>query len=171
MSGRRMPPTPPRGRLLWALQTAGLLLLVWLALDGFGNLAAGAVSALAAAAVGAWLVPGEPYPWRPLRLAGFFAYFVRESFRGGIDVARRAMDPRLPISPALVEYRLSLPPGLPQSVMIGVISLLPGTLSVALHDDGRLQVHALTRDAGDGLHELERRVQRLFSLDTEEVTR
>lgn len=165
MRGPRIP-RPPAGRLLWALQTAALLVLVWLALDGFGNLAAGAAFALLGSAVGTWLVPGEPYPWRPLRLAGFFLYFVRASFRGGIDVAWRAMHPRLPISPALIEYRLSLPPGLPQAMMVGAISLLPGTLSVALDTEGRVQVHALTPQAADGLRELEKQVERLFSLDT-----
>jgi multicomponent Na+:H+ antiporter subunit E len=159
-----------QARWVWALQTALVLFLVWIALDGPGNLAIGAVFALLGAGVGAWLTPGEAYPWRPMRLAGFFAWFVRESFRGGVDVAWRALHPRLPVSPRLVDYRLKLPPGLPRSMMVGVISLLPGTLSVQLREDGHLQVHALTPRAADGLAELERRIGHLFSIDVTENT-
>jgi multicomponent Na+:H+ antiporter subunit E len=157
----------PAQRGAWALQTAVLLFMVWLALDGIGNLAVGALFALAGSAAGAWLAPGEAYPWRPLRLAAFFAYFVRESLRGGIDVAWRALHPAMPIAPAVVEFRTALPPGLPQAVMLGVISLLPGTLSVWLAEGGRLQVHALTPRSAEGLAELDRRVGLLFSLDRE----
>jgi multicomponent Na+:H+ antiporter subunit E len=158
---------PPASRRLWALQTAALLLVIWLALDGLDNVAVGLVVAILGAAIGAWLVPGEPYPWRPLRLARFFTYFVRESLRGGIDVAWRALHPRMPIAPRIVEHRTRLPPGLPRAVMVGVISLLPGTLSVTLGEDGRLNVHALTPGAADGLAELDRRVGLLFSLDSD----
>lgn len=152
------------GRSLWTLQTGVLLMLGWLALDGTGNLAAGALFAALGAGVGAWLAPGDAYPWRPLRLAGFFLHFLRASLLGGIDVASRALHPRLPLEPALVVHPLSLPPGLPRTLMLSVVSLLPGTLSVAIDTDDRLHVHVLVRGADHGLADLERRVARLLSL-------
>lgn len=169
----------------WALQVAVLLAVVWLALDGLDNAFTGLFFVLMAAAVGAWLVPGEVHPWRPLRLLVFFFWFVLASWRGGIDVARRALAPSLPVSPTWHQHELALPPGLPRTVFVAVLSLLPGTLSVDLlvagSDDAaeagpngqggegravadRLIVHALTADAIAGVAELERRIQWLFSL-------
>jgi multicomponent Na+:H+ antiporter subunit E len=159
-------PTGSRARRLWALQTFVLLLLTWLALDGVAALSIGIVFAALGAALGSWLVPGEPYPWRPLRLLRFVRYFLLASFRGGIDVAWRALHPRLPIAPCYLDYHCSLPQGLPRTVFISVISLLPGTLSVESYPDGRVHVHALGIDgAMEGLRELEAYVRVLFSLE------
>lgn len=153
-------------RRRWAMQTFLLLLLVWIALDGVGSVAVGVPMAAIAALLGSWLVPGEPYPWRPLRLLQFLWYFLRASLRGGIDVAGRALHPRLPVAPGFLEYRCALPAGLPRTVFVGIVSVLPGSLSLELLDDGRLRVHMLALDEADhGLEELEAQLRRLFSLD------
>jgi multicomponent Na+:H+ antiporter subunit E len=159
------PSTGPFTRRIWALQTFALLLLVWLALDGSGALVVGLVLAAAGALTGLWLVPGEPYPWHPLRLAAFLGYFVVESFRGGVDVAWRVLHPRMPVDPVYRDFDTALPAGLPRSVFVSVVNLLPGTLCVQLSDDGRVRIHALTAGAGDGVPRLERRVRRLFGID------
>ncbi|MBB5014381.1 Na+/H+ antiporter subunit E [Rehaibacterium terrae] len=158
-------PSAGRGRSLWAVQTLCLLLLVWLALDGAQNLWVGLVFAALGALAGAWLAPGELYRWRPWRLPGFCLYFLRESLRGGIDVAWRALHPRLPIKPCFERFVLDLPAGLPRTLMVSTVSLLPGTLSVSIDDDGALRVHALMPGAFAGVPELQRRIHRLFSLD------
>lgn len=152
-------------RRRWAVQSAIVLAVLWLALDGLANPLPGLLFASVGAVLGAWLAPGESYPWRPLRLLGFFAWFLRESLRGGIDVAARALHPRLPIEPCLVEHRMALPDGMPRTVMMSVLSLLPGTLSADLRADGRLTVHALAPEALAGVVQLERRVAQLFSLE------
>ncbi len=154
---------------IWALQAAIVLLLLWMALDGLENLGFGLLFAVLGAVAGAWLAPGQVYPWRPLRLFGFALYFTRASFQGGLDVAARALHPALPIAPCLREYPLLLPPGLPRTLFVGVVSLLPGTLSARLDvEHGRLTVHALTAISFDDLDDLERRVARLFSLSDRE---
>jgi multicomponent Na+:H+ antiporter subunit E len=159
-------PTGSSARRLWAMQTFVLLLLTWLALDGIGAVSIGIVFAGLGAAFGSWLVPGEPYPWRPLRLLRFLLYFLHASFRGGIDVAWRALHPRLPIAPHYLDYRCSLLQGLPHAMFVSVISLLPGTLSVESHPDGRVHVHVLgAKGAVEGLRKLEEHVRLLFSLD------
>jgi multicomponent Na+:H+ antiporter subunit E len=148
-----------------AVQTWIVLILVWLALDGPDNALAGVLFAALGAAAGTWLAPSQAYPWRPLRLLRFFAYFVRESLRGGLDVAARALHPRLPIAPEVYEHRLRLPAGMPRTLMVSVVSLLPGTLSAGIDVQGRLIVHALTSGSLAGVTELERRVAELFSLE------
>jgi multicomponent Na+:H+ antiporter subunit E len=149
----------------WALQTFLLLVVVWLALAGVDALTLGLLFAALGAVLGAWLAPGEPYPWRPLRLATFGLYFLSESLRGGIDVAWRVLHPRMPIDPVYVEHRLRLPPGLPRSVFLATVNLLPGTLGVRVSEQGVLRVHALVPGAADELDALERHVGGLFSLD------
>lgn len=157
--------SPSAGRGLWAVQTLCLLLLVWLALDGTDNLWTGLVFAAFGALAGAWLAPGEPHRWRPWRLPGFCVYFLGESLRGGVDVAWRALHPHLPIEPRFERFALTVPPGLPRTLMVSTVSLLPGTLSVRLDGDGALRVHALTPAAFAALPELERRIRQLFALD------
>ncbi len=139
-------------------------MVLWVALAGPESLWVGAGFAALGVLAGAWLVPGEPHAWRPLRLVGFAAYFVRESWNGGVDVARRAFDPALPIAPALVEHRLRLAPGMAQTAFVCICSLLPGTLSVAVHPErDLLLVHALSPDAASQLDVLEERIAWLFA--------
>lgn len=152
-------------RLLWALQTGVMLYAIWFALDGIGSPLTGLLFSVAGAATGAWLAPGVPYPWRPLRLIAFSAWFVRKSWAGGVDVARRALAPSLPIEPCWQEYRLRLGPGLPRTAFVSVISLLPGTLSVrVLPEHDVLLVHMLVPGSADELDDLEARIARLFSV-------
>ena len=54
----------------------------------------------------------------------------------------RVFHPTLPINPDLVRYRLSIPEGFAQDIMVDVISLLPGTLSVEV-EDNVLRIHVL----------------------------
>src|SRR5690606_39056460 len=155
---------------IWFLQTALGLLLLWAALNGLQSVWVGALFAFAGAAVGVWLVPTQVYPWRPLRLLGFFLFFVQQSVAGGLDVAWRALSPRLAINPRVVHIQLALPQGLPRSIMVLVTSLLPGSLSVHLDNTGRFEVHALTEHGGNALAELERRIAHVFSLDNPSKT-
>lgn len=93
-------------------------------------------------------------------------FFLWRSLNGGVDVARRALQPRLPISPGLFDHRWRLPPGLPRVFMANTVSLLPGTLSAELEDD-RLRVHVLDHTAAfaSELTLIEARVARLVGLN------
>jgi multicomponent Na+:H+ antiporter subunit E len=116
---------------LWLVLTGG-------ALDG---LAFG----LAAAAASAWVsMRLAPPAERPLRLLGLLAlapgFFLR-ALRGGVDVAWRALHPKLPLRPGWITYRSTLPPGA-RAVLGGEVSLMPGTLTAG-EQGGRLLVHCL----------------------------
>lgn len=95
----------------------------------------------------------------------FTPYFLLQSIRGGVDVARRALDPRLPILPGFLEHPFRLPPGAPRTFFIVALSLLPGTLSVRVRKD-HLQVHLLdrTRPARRWIARFEERVATLFGI-------
>lgn len=96
-------------------------------------------------------------------LAGFVPYFLRESLRGGLDVAARVMLPRLRVRPGHQRYRVRLQSPQARLVFIDTISLLPGTLSADLRGD-LATVHALDIDTDvvEDLTALEQRVADLF---------
>ncbi|WP_296809408.1 Na+/H+ antiporter subunit E [Thiocapsa sp.] len=96
-------------------------------------------------------------------LAGFVPYFLRESFRGGLDVAARVLLPRMRVRPGNQTYRVRLQNPRARLVFIDSISLLPGTLSADLRGD-LVTVHALDVDTDvlEDLTTLERRVAALF---------
>jgi multicomponent Na+:H+ antiporter subunit E len=151
------------------LRFVALAVVWWAMTEGDGGLwAYGVVVGALATAVNLRLWPPRPSGGRVLprlaaavRLAG---WFVRRSFAGGVDVARRATGRRLDLEPGLVEHRLSLPPGNARLVVVDMVSLMPGTLSCELDGDV-LRVHALdvSSDVHDQLAELEERVARVAS--------
>jgi multicomponent Na+:H+ antiporter subunit E len=110
------------------------------------------------------LLPGVS--WSLPGIARFVPFFLWRSLYGGVDVARRALHPRLPISPELFDYRWRLPPGLPRVFMANTVSLLPGTLSAELYEE-HLRVHVLdqTGTFASDLKVVEARVAGLFGLN------
>jgi multicomponent Na+:H+ antiporter subunit E len=78
------------------------------------------------------------------------------------DVAKRVVDPRLPISPTLITLKPTQRSDLGRFIYANSITLTPGTVTTELSGD-TLEVHALTREAADSLVEgdMDRRVTRL----------
>jgi multicomponent Na+:H+ antiporter subunit E len=103
------------------------------------------------------LLPPVPLVWRGL--LKFTPFFLWRSLQGGADVAWRAFHPGMPIAPAVIDYPLRLPPGLPQVFLANIVSLLPGTLSATL-DGQALKVHVLD-SRGDFMTELKALEQRV----------
>ena len=101
------------------------------------------------------------FRWRGA--APFLFFFVRESIRGGWDVARRVLDPRLPLAPGFVRFTTSLPRGPALHLFVTAVTLLPGTVTAGIDGD-RIIVHTIdsTRGPESGLRDLERRVSELF---------
>ncbi len=154
-------------RWTWAMQILVVLMLLWLLLNGTDRFLAGLLAASAGAGLGAWLVSGQPHPWKPHRLLWFAGFFLWESLKGGVDVAWRAIHPKLRIEPCFSTHRIELPAGQPRTLMVATVSLLPGTLSADLDEAGRdLEVHALMPEAIESVERLENWVAWLFSIDS-----
>jgi len=101
-----------------------------------------------------------------LRVAGLFAYsayFIRQSVLGGWDVARRVLTRQMPIEPGHIGYTTALPEGPARDLLLGTISLLPGTLSAGI-DGNRIDVHALdvASEVEADLSLLEQRIAGIF---------
>lgn len=146
------------------LRTAALILMWWILTDGdLSSLYFGVPIAIVAGLVSLSLAPPHPMGLRIAGVLPYAAYFAIKSVAGGIDVARRALAPSMPIDPAFVEYRIGLTGSVPRVLFANTISLLPGTLSARVVE-GTLQVHALdvTTAVHADLRELEDRVGALF---------
>jgi len=145
-----------------------LLAVTWWVLSG-GGPGSWIVGVPAIAVATAWSVRHAAGPGRlpqPFAFIRFAAYFLRESLRSGIYVAGLAVRPGARPEPHFVLYDLRLPPGPARWTFLNTVSLLPGTLSVAIADEA-LSVHRISAgpDHDADLHECERRVAGLFGID------
>jgi multicomponent Na+:H+ antiporter subunit E len=141
---------------------AGVLGLWWGVLTGWvaGSWLVGVPVVVVATAVSWVLMPRLSWRWGWRGALRFGWGFLWGSLRGGIDVARRALHPRMPLRPGLVRLVLKLPEGGARVFLALVVSLLPGTLSVRLEGD-ELVVHGL--DVGMGVEGEVRKVERLVA--------
>jgi multicomponent Na+:H+ antiporter subunit E len=71
-------------------------------------------------------------------------HFLWQSVLAGLDVARRAFDPRMPLAPGFVEYPVELPSGLTRNTFAAITSLLPGSVPCGETRD-TLVYHCLDR--------------------------
>jgi multicomponent Na+:H+ antiporter subunit E len=131
--------------LLSTIVRAAGLFVIWIVLAGYdtGDLIAGAVAAASAAWVSLHLFAPSAGGLRLSMLVRFALRFLYQSLIAGIDVARRALDPRLPLHCGFVLYPPVLPPGPRRQAFISVMSLLPGTVPAGTGDGGRLLIHCL----------------------------
>ena len=131
----------PRGSVA---RTAGFLGF-WLILSGFdpAGLPVGAAAAVTATWVSLRLAPPGRWRLRPVALAKLVLRFLHQSIGAGIDVAWRALDPRLPLRPGFVVYQPHLPPGPMRNAFCTMTSLLPGTLPCGPDERGGLVIHCL----------------------------
>lgn len=139
------------------------MLLLWLVLAG-GD---GIVFGLAAVAVVALLSQlAHPRPGPRLSVTGllrFSGFFVVQSFAGGVDVAARALHPRMPLAIRRHRHRFAALPGPARTLFTGVISLLPGTLAVRPDGPHHLLIHSIAGDPHSQAAALERRAARVFA--------
>ena len=139
------PPVNGPGTLGSAIVRAAGFLGFWLVLTGAdaGDLAAGLVAAVVATWASLRLMPAQQRNLRPVKLAEFVLRFLRQSIAAGIDVAWRALDPRLRLRPGFVVYQAQLPPGTMRDAFCAIMSLLPGTLPCGLAEGDGLTIHCL----------------------------
>jgi multicomponent Na+:H+ antiporter subunit E len=120
-------------------------LVVWIVLTG-GNpadLGAGAVAALAATWASLRLLPPSTSRMQLSAFARLVLRFLRQSVVAGVDVARRALDPRLPLHPGFLVYPVGLPRGPARHMFTTLMSLLPGTVPTDADEKGGLLIHCL----------------------------
>ncbi|MBS7792960.1 Na+/H+ antiporter subunit E [Roseococcus sp. SDR] len=119
-----------------------LFLGLWLVLaDGWSGLGFGLLAAALATWASVRLMPGRMglHPIPALRLIGRTA---AQTLLAGTDIARRALDPRLPLRPGMVAHATALPEGMARDGFTALASLAPGALPAGTEGDV-VMVHAL----------------------------
>jgi multicomponent Na+:H+ antiporter subunit E len=96
------------------------------------------------------------------RLPLYVIWLIWEITKANVEVARRILDPRLPISPRMVRVKVDQRHELSRVIYANSITLTPGTVSVDIEGD-MIIVHALTKRAADEVEtgRMGRQVKRL----------
>lgn len=162
--------------LLQFISLYGIVFLIWLAFTGSLAIPELVVGLLVAAAVSIVLARysnfriGPDFPVRFFRFLLFIPFFIVEMVKANIDVARRVIDPALPIRPALVKVPTKLKGEISKLCLANSITLTPGTLAVDIVNDSIL-VHFIDKEsegvtekrAGSGvIGEFEEKIRGVF---------
>lgn len=153
-----------------ALQRGLLFALLWWVLaEGRGDQWGVGLAGVALA------VTASLFLWPPrhtrFSLAGvlaFAAFFLVQSVKGGVQVARIALHPHLNLDPALLQLPLTLPHGLARVVLINTLNLLPGTVCLRIEQD-TLHLHTLNERrpvAQEMVRAVESRIARMLEIPT-----
>jgi len=154
--------------------SAGLLAL-WLILTWSldpQEVAAGVVVSLVVAAIARGSVrsvtgcPGS-IARRAAWLLAYIPYLLRAIVAANIDVARRVVNPALPIRPGIVKVRTNLQSPLGRLFLTSSITLTPGTLTVETSGQ-ELYIHWIDVEA-DGIEEASERIVRGFERYLEKI--
>jgi multicomponent Na+:H+ antiporter subunit E len=124
------------------LKLFATLFLFWVLLNG--SLALGTLGAGVLVAAAITLVARESlsflsgWRWTPKSFTTtllYIAYFIKELVKANLQIAFVVLQPKLPISPAIVRARTKLKEPVARLLLANSITLTPGTLSVELKDD------------------------------------
>lgn len=137
------------------LVRAGVFGLLWAVLSGFDPDYAvyGVVSVALVTWLSIVLLPPRTTSLAGLaglgtRVAGVFSlvvWFLGQVGAGGVDVALRAVKPRVDIDPTTVQAPQRLPEGHGRALSLLLMNLMPGSLVQSLSDDGdTVTLHTLS---------------------------
>ncbi len=118
---------------------------VWIVIDQSAkpaNLVFGVLAAAAATWASLKLMPPAAGRVRLGALLLLLPRFLWQSLLAGIDVARRAFSPRLPLQPGFVDYPVGLPRGSARNAFEAISSLLPGSVPTGETEE-LIEYHAL----------------------------
>ena len=128
-----------------ALIRALLYFAIWIVIDQSAkpaNLAFCVLATAAATWVSLKLMPPEAGRVRLGALLTLLPRFLWQSLVAGVDVARRALSPAIPLQPGFVDYRPGLPRGSARLAFEAISSLLPGSVPTA-ETEQVIEYHAL----------------------------
>ena len=84
------------------------------------------------------------------RLPRYWAWMLVEIVKSSIDVAKVVLNPKLPISPSVIDIKAEPSGKIGQAILGNAITLSPGTMTIDAYK-GELKIHCLTRDTAESL--------------------
>jgi multicomponent Na+:H+ antiporter subunit E len=118
----------PLSTVLWRGTAFFLLWMLLMQSTKHADLAVGLLACVGATWVSLRLMPPSSGCVSFGKLLTLLPHFLWESVLAGVDVARRAMLPRMRLSPGFVTCPLSFPPGFARNTFATITSLLPGSV-------------------------------------------
>ena len=85
-----------------------------------------------------------------LNLPRFWGWLLVEIAKSSLDVARIVLDPKLPISPTVVDFKTICKGPIGQVILGNAITLSPGTVTLDVYQGG-LKVHCLTEQGAESI--------------------
>ncbi len=145
---------------------------LWTVVSGFtaADAVVGAVTAFGAAWVSVLLLPC----WsRRIDLFAWVKLLARvpgQALVSGADVARRALDPALPLRPGFKTLTTALPEGTAENTFAAFAALQPGSVPVRKEKPGAFDIHCLDVEApiAETLAREETRLREAFALERHE---
>ena len=86
------------------------------------------------------------------RLPRFSLWLLVEIVKSSLEVVRLVLDPKLPISPTVVQIKAEPEDDVGQVILANSITLTPGTVTLDVFDN-RLLVHCVTREGARAIEE------------------
>lgn len=77
------------------------------------------------------------------RLIPYFAWLIRQTVIANVEVARRVLHPRLPVSPCIATLEVDLQNPSQLTLYVSSVTLTPDTVTLYIDERGRPVVHAL----------------------------
>ncbi len=134
-------------RLLPLPFTSLAILGLWLVLASSYTAGSLVFGTLVALAIPLWTVrfwPDRPTLRKPFKAFGFFLLVCRDIVAANIEVAIQVLGPLDQIKPGFVEVPLDLDDPFVATLLAGIVTLTPGTVSIDIDMERRiLSVHAL----------------------------
>lgn len=140
-----VPSALPSAIPLGVLRRFAIFLGLWLVLIAFTvtNLLVGAITAAIATKISLHLRPQAIGPISYVALIRLTGHAIWQSLVAGFDVARRALDPQLPLDIGYIRYPTAFQTPASRSAFRVLTSLQPGTLPVSPDETGDIDFHCL----------------------------
>jgi len=85
-----------------------------------------------------------------LKLFAYVPWLLWEIAKANIDVVKLVLDPKMPIDPEVVRFKMPMENPLAHVILANSITLTPGTVTMDL-EDGVYYIHAITDNAAASL--------------------
>ncbi len=97
------------------------------------------------------------------RILRYLPWLAVEVIKSNLELARRVLNPRLPIGPEIVELTASQRTDFGRTTYANSITLTPSTVTIEAESDGAFVVHAISPEAAEDLRsgEMDRQVTRM----------